>query len=358
MPESRQTLRVAVVANRKHSVAVAADAPPDALAEYDAEETVEGIQQALRDAGHQPFLLEADETLLDTVRETRPDICFNIAEGLRGDARESHVPALLEMLGIPYTASKVLTHAVSLDKAGTKRLWRDNGLPTAPFRVYPSATAVAKGAPADEGLTYPLFVKPIHEGTGMGINHRSIVRDEDELRSQVDWVTRTYRQPALVEPFLTGREFTVGFVGNTPVPGEPRRSEFYGDDGFHVFPVLEIDTGRGQVKGIYNTEAKSYAIDSDSAPGYLCPADIPAELEAKLHTLAVAAFEAIGGLDVGRVDFRSSGDGTVYLMEINTLPGLNPIVSDIVISARAGGVAYATVIQEILNLALARYGMA
>ncbi len=358
MLESRQGLRVAVVANRKHSVAVTSDAPPDALAEYDAEETVDGILQALRDAGHSPFFLEADETLLDTVRETRPDICFNIAEGLRGDARESHVPALLEMLGIPYTASQGVDACVSLDKAATKRLWRDSGLPTAPFQVYASEAAVVEGALLGEGLTYPLFVKPVHEGTGMGINHRSIVHTEVELRGQVDWVTRTYRQPALVEPFLAGREFTVGFVGNTPVPGEPRRSDFYGADGFHVFPVLEIDTGRGQVKGIYNTEAKSYAIDSENAPGYLCPADIPAELEAKLRPLAVAAFEAIGGLDVGRVDFRSSGDGTVYLMEINTLPGLNPIVSDIVISARAGGVAYATVIQEILNLALARYGIA
>ncbi|MCU0521316.1 MAG: hypothetical protein MUF84_11570 [Anaerolineae bacterium] len=358
MPERRQSLRVAVVANRKHSVGVAPDAPADALAEYDAEETVEGIMQALRDAGHAPFFLEADETLLDTVRQTRPDICFNIAEGLRGDAREAHVPAVLEMLGIPYTASKVLTHAISLDKAATKRLWRDNDLPTAPFQTFGSEREAVAGPRLAPGLSYPLFVKPVHEGTGMGINDRSIVRNDAELRSQVAWVTRTYHQPALVEPYLSGREFTVGFVGNTLTAGESRRSEFYGNDGFHVFPVLEIDTGRGQVKGIYNTEAKSYAIDSDSAPGYLCPADIPGTLEAKLRTLAIAAFQAIGGLDVGRVDFRSSEDGTVYLMEINTLPGLNPIVSDIIISARAEGVAYSTVIREILDLALGRYGMA
>ena len=358
MPEPRRSLRVAVVANRKHSVEVAPDAPADALAEYDAEETVEGILHALQEAGHAPFFLEADETLLDTVRETWPDICFNIAEGLRGDAREAHVPALLEMLAVPYTASKVLTHAISLDKAATKRLWRDNDLPTAPFQVFGSGCEADGNVRLAAGLSYPLFVKPVHEGTGMGINNRSIVRSDEELCNQVAWVTRTYRQPALVEPYLSGREFTVGFVGNTPIPDEPRRSEFYGDDGFHVFPVLEIDTGRGQVKGIYNTEAKSYAIDSDSAPGYLCPADIPEVLEVELRTLAIAAFEAIGGLDVGRVDFRTSENGTVYLMEINTLPGLNPIVSDIIISARAEGVAYATVIGEILNLALGRYGMA
>ncbi len=345
-------LRVAVVANRKHSVKVEAGAPPDALAEYDAEETVQGIQEALRARGHEPFFLEADETFIDTVRETRPDICFNIAEGLRGDARESHIPAVLEMLAIPYTGSKVLTHAISLDKAMTKRIWRDVGLPTAPFQRFCRADA-----PLDARLSFPLFVKPSREGSGMGINARSIVHDEAELRAQVDWVIRTYRQPALVETYLPGREFTVGLVGNTRPPDAPRRSEFYDERGFHVFPVLEIDSQRGAVKGIYNTQAKSYALDDPLAPGYLCPADIPTGLEAELRRLAIAAFEALDGLDVGRVDFRMGADGAPYLVEINTLPGINPLVSDLVIVSRAGGVAYETLVNEILNLACERYGL-
>jgi len=345
-----RSLRVAVLANRKHSIAVEAGAPPDALAEYDADETVESIQAALQQAGHVAFLLEADETLLDTIREARPDICFNIAEGLHGDARESHVPALLEMLEIPYTGAKVLTHALSLDKAMTKRLWRDAGLPTAPFQVFPHA---AMHVNAD--LAFPLFVKPVREGSGMGINANSIVHDEHALREQVAWVVRTYRQPALVEAYLPGREFTVGLIGNRLMPGEQPRSDFYDATGYRVLPVLEIDTQRGMVRGIYNAQAKSYAIDSDSAPGYLCPADISVETEAQLANLAVAAFEAIGGLDVARVDFRSDKDGALYLMEINTLPGLNPVVSDIVIAARAAGIPYSTLIDEILYLALERY---
>lgn len=354
MTDRRQprSLRVAVLANRKYSVKVPDGAPADALAEYDAEETVESIIEVLHDAGHQPFFLEADETLLDTLRATRPDICFNIAEGLRGDARESHVPALLELLAMPYTGSKVLTHAISLDKAATKQIWRDAGLPTAPFQLFRHVDT-----PLDPALAFPLFVKPVREGSGMGINARSIVHDEQTLREQVTWVIQTYRQPALVEAYLPGREFTVGLVGNTLTPGTAPGNGFYGHNGYHLFPILEIDTGRGSVRGLYNAEAKSYAIESDRAPGYLCPADIPEALATKLRTLAVAAFEAIDGLDVGRVDFRCDGNGAPYLMEINTLPGLNPLVSDIVIAARADDTAYSTLISEILNLALARYGM-
>ncbi|NBD35820.1 MAG: D-alanine--D-alanine ligase, partial [Chloroflexi bacterium] len=191
-------MRIAVLANRKYSVPLAANAPADALAEYDVEETVEGIQAALRAAGHEAFFLEADASLLDSLRETRPDLCFNIAEGLHGDSRESHAPALLEMLGIPYTGSKVLTHAISLDKVVTKRIWRDHGLPTAPFLVLVHGDEPLDGL-LDAPLGFPLFVKPAREGSGMGINARSLVHDEVALRAQARWVIATYRQPALVE---------------------------------------------------------------------------------------------------------------------------------------------------------------
>ncbi len=261
------------------------------------------------------------------------------------------------MLGLPYTGSKVLTHAISLDKAMTKRIWRDAGLPTAPFQVFASADVSLDGA-----LKFPLFVKPVREGSGMGIDGNSIVHNEGELRRRVAWVTATYRQPALVEAFLPGREFTVGLIGNRQPGSQPFSAacaeDFYGVPGYHVFPVLEIDTTRGKVRGIYNAQAKSYAIESESAPGYLCPADIPPALETCLSELAIAAFEAIDGLDVARVDFRMGDDEQAYLVEINTLPGMNPLVSDLVIVSRAGGVAYETLIGEILALAMARYGMA
>jgi D-alanine-D-alanine ligase len=342
--------RVGLVYNLKHNVQADAGAPEDALAEYDSQETVDALHAALEAGGHTVIRLEADETLLDRVRAERPDVCFNIAEGLRGDARESHVPALLEMLGIPYTGSKVLGHAISLDKAATKRIWRDAGLPTAPFQVFQSGDE-----PLNWDLRFPLFVKPLHEGTGMGINAHSVTHNAAELRRQVRWALDTYRQPALVETFLPGREFTVGIIGNAFLPGDRRRNGIYNREGYHFFPVLEIDAYQGVGQGLYNTDAKSYLPGEEGAPMYLCPAEIPPEMEATLKALTKAAFEAIGALDVSRVDFRLGSDGQPYLMEINTLPGLNPVVSDICIMARAEGMPYTTLINQILNLAADRY---
>jgi D-alanine-D-alanine ligase len=345
-------LRVALIYNMKAHVVARPDAPPDALAEYDSAETIQALESALCSKGHEVVRLEADETLVDTVRRAAPDICFNIAEGLRGDARESQVPALLAMLGIPYTGSGVLAHAVSLDKAVTKRVWRDACLPTAPFQV------LRRGdEPLDAQLAFPLFVKPLHEGTGMGINGYSIVHGEAALRRQASWVIQTYRQPALVEGFLPGREFTVGLIGNAKLPGARRWNGLYDAQGYHLFPVLEIDANVGAGQGLYNADSKSYDPGEDGAPLYLCPADIPASLEIELKHLAVAAFEAVDGLDLGRVDFRLGSDGRPYLLEINTLPGLNPIVSDLCIMARADGLSYADLINEVLRLAMNRQGV-
>lgn len=343
-------LRIALIHNLEQQVAVAADAPSDALAEYDSLETVEAIRDALLTGGHRVACLEADETLLDTVRETAPDICFNIAEGLRGDAREAQVPALLEMLAIPYTGSQVLAHAISLDKAMTKRLWREAGLPTAPFQVLRRGNERL-----DPGLGFPLFVKPLREGTGMGINASSVVHDACSLRRQAEWVIEVYRQPALVESYLPGREFTVGLVGNQLVPGEQRRNGLYVEHGYHLFPVLEIDAAESVGGGLYHAAAKAYSPGEVGAPLYLCPAGIPRELEVTLKRLAIESFEAIGAVDFGRVDFRLGADGQPYLLEINTLPGLNPRVSDLCIMAAAEGFAYQDLIHEILNLALGRY---
>lgn len=342
--------RIAVIANLKHNVAVDPDAPPDALAEYDSDETVEGISGALRAAGHEVIYLEADTSLLDNIRQARVDLCFNIAEGIHGDSREAHVPALLEMLGVPYTGSKVMAQAISLDKAMTKRIWRDNGLPTAPFQV------LTRGdEPLDKSLQFPLFVKPLREGSGKGIVPNSVVHDEAALREQVRWCVRTYRQPALVEGFLPGREFTVGLFGNTLAPGEAPLSPLYDDHGFHVLPILEIDLSPiSEANGIYDSHVKS---DLPLGANYRCPAPISDELTYEMKHLAVAAFEAIGALDLSRVDFRLGADGRPYLLEVNTLPGLNPTYSDIVLAARAEGLLYMELVQEVLNLAAARYNL-
>jgi D-alanine-D-alanine ligase len=342
--------RVGLIVNMKKNVQLGEDAPPDALAEYDSPATVQALETALSFNGHEVIRLEGDETLFDRVRNVSPDICFNIAEGLRGDAREAQVPAVLEMLGIPYTGSKVLGHAISLDKAATKRIWRDYGLPTGPFQTFYDGNE-----PLDPDLDCPLFVKPVHEGTGMGINRHSIVDNPKALKRQVHWVIETYHQPALVEEYLSGREFTVGLIGNRIRPGETHRNGLYDSNGYHLFPILEIDSNVGAGNGLYNTDAKSYNPGEEEAPLYLCPADISIQLERELKNITVAAFEAIGALDISRVDFRLGRDGHPYLMEINTLPGLNPVISDICIMAETEGIEYNLLINEILYLAARRY---
>jgi D-alanine-D-alanine ligase len=324
------------------------DAPPDAGAEFDARETIDAIATALEADGHTVYYCPADHTLPDALLDIQPDICFNIAEGVGGDAREAQVPALCELLNIPYTASRVLANAISLDKTQTKRIWQSLDLPTAHFQEFYTGNE-----PLSAYLHFPLFVKPAREGTGMGMGLDSIVTNESELRERVQWVIETYQQPALVEEYLTGREFTVGFIGN---PGTQRPFP-YNPDGYYFFPILELSTKNSVTPGVYGYDAKSRDLDEVGAPDYLCPADIPSNLRHRLYTLTRQAAQAIGVCDVSRVDFRMGADGEPYLLEINTLPGLNPAVSDLCIVARADDIPYQTLICEILYLAAERFGM-
>jgi len=342
--------RVAILANLKSDYVVGPDAPPDAGAEFDSEETVECIQEALEADGHWVTLLPADHTLPDALHRLRPHICFNISEGLSGDSREAQVPALCELLGVPYTASRVLANSISLDKTLTKRIWRDQGLPTARFQEFDSADE-----PVNAGLRYPLFVKPAREGTGMGIDASALVHNEDELRRRLTSVLNAYRQPALVEEFLPGREFTVGFIGNRGVPLRRRRPWLYDTDGYHFFPVMEIEASGSVTPGLYSHGAKVLEPGEEGAPKYLCPAAIPNGLRSRLYELTRRAAEAIGASDVSRVDFRLGADGEPYLLEINTLPGLNPGISDLCMASQAEGLPYQLLITEILYLAAERF---
>jgi D-alanine-D-alanine ligase len=345
-------LKVAVLANLKKNIKLRPDSPPDEAVEYDREETVEAIQQALRVVGHEAFLLEGDVTLLDTIRRTKPDFCFNLCEGLRGDARESHVPAILEMLGIPYTASKIMANAISLEKVIAKRIWRDRGLPTVPFQLFNDPEA-----PLRATLRFPLFVKPVREGSGKGVAPSSIVQNETDLRRETRRIVADYHQPALVESFLPGREFTVGFIGNPPMGRKRANPELYGNDGFHNFPVLEIDPTVGAGQGVYGAEAKGITPGDEGSPVYTCPADIPVPLQKEMQRLTKSAALSIGAVDCSRVDLRLDSEGHPYLLEINTLPGLTPDYSDLCLMSSAEGISYPVLINEILNLACERYGM-
>src|SRR5512144_3006082 len=327
-PPSRRMKRfwkVAVLANIKDDTTPKPDGvPPDAFADFDHIETINAIRAALETDGHQTAFLQADADLPYALREEKPDICFNIAEGLGGDAREAQVPALLELLQIPYTGSRILANGISLDKTLTKRIWRDRRLPVAPFQEFATGDE-----PLRPELEFPLFVKHAREGTGMGVDMNAIVNNEKELRERAGYIINTYQQPALVETFLPGREFTVGILGRADAKLYSRHPERYEKDGFHRFPVLELDMSRSVTPLVYSQEAKSKEVGEEGAPGYFCPAEIEPELEKKLKYFALRAHLILTALDVSRTDVRLDKDGNPRLMEINTLPGLTPNYSDL-----------------------------
>ncbi len=355
MPRREGPWKVALLANiKERGKPLPADVPPDTGADFDYIETIDTIRAAIETDGHQTVFIPADTKLPYALQEIKPDICFNIAEGLGGDAREAQVPALLEMLKIPYTGSRVLTNAISLDKTLTKRIWRDRGLPVAPFQEFTFG---------DEPLRpelkqhFPLFVKPAREGTGMGVDQKAIVKDEAELRERANYITHLYHQPALVEIFLPGREFTIGILGRRDAPLYSRHPEWYEKDGFHRLPILELDITRSVTPSVYGLEAKAQSVGSEGAPDYLCPAPIDPEMTRKLQHLAYRAHVILGSLDVSRTDVRLDAEGNPRLLEINTLPGLTPGYSDLCIQASAHSISYEDLILEILYLGASRWGL-
>jgi len=352
-PRKKRYWKIAVLANIKDdSLPKPEGVPPDAFADFDHIETVDSIRAALETDGHQTVFIQADAKLPYALRDERPDICFNIAEGISGDAREAQVPALLEMLQIPYTGSRVLTNGVSLDKTLTKRIWRDRRLPVAPFQEFSFGDE-----PLRTDLEFPLFVKPAREGTGMGVDMNAIVNNEKELRERIHYIINTYQQPALVETFLPGREFTVGVLGRADAKLYSRHPEWYEKDGFHRFPVLELDMARSVTPMVYSQAAKSKDVGEEGAPGYVCPAEIEPELEKKLKHLALRAHVVLNALDISRTDIRLDARGNPRLIEINTLPGLTPDYSDLCLQSKAEGIRYEDLILEVLYLGASRWGM-
>jgi D-alanine-D-alanine ligase len=353
-PRPARPWKVAVLANiKEHGKPLPEGAAPDAGADFDYIETVDHIRAAIETDGHKTLFIQADTNFPSALKQHKPDICFNIAEGLGGDGREAQIPAILELFKIPYTGSRVMANAISLDKTLTKRIWRDRRLPVAPFQEF-----IVGDESLRPELRFPLFVKPSREGTGMGVDLKAIVNDESELRERVEYILRLYKQPALVETFLSGREFTVGLIGRWDSKKYSRHPEWYDEKhGYHVFPVLELDSSRSVTPGVYSNTSKSKSVGEDGAPGYTCPADVTPELNKKLQNLAVRAHMAIKAIDISRTDIRLDAKGDPVLMEINTLPGLTPDYSDLCLEAGSEGIRYEDLILDILYLGASRWGM-
>jgi len=349
--------RVALIANLKKNAPIFEGMSEDHWADLDSETTVNALVEAIRAGGHTCEFLEGNISLIDTIQKFAPDICFNISEGHFGDGREAQVPAILEMMRIPYTGSKVLTLALTLDKPMTKRVLHYHELPTPPFQVIER-----KDEPLNVDMVFPMFVKPSREGTGMGVSAKSIVHDESELYEQVNYVLERYQQPALVERYIDGREVTIGVIGNLRGPVAKRIPHDEGapriQSGLRFFPPMEVDlepfTG---LDIVYSNRLKVELADKLN---YLCPAPIDDEdLIDDLNWYTAAVFRVTGALDVSRVDFRLDIHDNLkpYILEINPLPGLSPGISDIVIEAQAEGIDHTELVNMILDTALRRYGM-
>jgi D-alanine-D-alanine ligase len=348
--------RVAVLANLKVNAPKFEGMAPDQWDDLDSERTVNSLIEAIRAGGHASEFLEGDISLFDTLRAFKPDICFNICEGHYGDAREAQVPAILEMLRIPYTGSKVLTLALALDKPMTKQVLTYHDLPTPPFQSFERIDEELSPE-----LTFPLFVKPSREGTGMGVSAQSIVRTVDELHEQVKQILERYKQAALVEKYIEGREITVGLVGNLVGPVARRLPENENapriQAGLRFFPPMEPDLKPYiDSEVVYSNRLKVALADQMN---YMCPAELDDEMVDELNWLTAAVFRVTGALDVSRVDFRldANDEWKPYILEINPLPGLAPGISDLVIEAAAEGVEHTYLVNMILDTALRRYGM-
>lgn len=326
----------------------------DRYAEWDTPATIDAVAAALAAYGT-VVRLEATDEFPERLRAERPDIVFNIAEGLLGPSREAHVPAICEFLGVPYTASDPLTCALALHKGRTKELLAQQGVPTAPFVVVSDLavlqglarfTSSEVGRPSPEN---PLFLKPVHEGSSKGISERNLVRSPAALLEVGAALLREYEQPVLVERYLPGAEFTCGILGN-------------GADA-EVLPIVAMNFGvlPAGALPIYGYEAK-WVWDTPDRPlaMFECPARLPGNLRRAIEGSALAAFHALGCRDWARVDVRLDADGEPHVVEVNPLPGILPDPADnscLPKAARAAGLSYDALIQRCLLEGARRQGV-
>jgi D-alanine-D-alanine ligase len=328
-------LRIGLVYELLGSLPPRPGRPPDADAEYEPEETVECLEAALRELGHEVVRVGGPRSLFDRAgRGALPklDAALNIAEGEGTRNREAWAPVLLELLGIPTLGSDAATLSLSLDKAWAKDVVAASGVPTVPHRSVESPEEALR---AGAELGFPLFVKPRWEGTAKGIRRSSRVESADALAAEVARVVGDYRQPALVEPFLPGAEYTVSVVGTPP----------------RALPALQRAIERETGVGVHALAREGGAALRHHLPGALDP-----DLEAALARHALAAFRALRCLDFARADFKLDAAGRPAFLEINPLP---TFASDgsFAILAELQGTPYPTFLAGLLQEGLRRLGL-
>lgn len=313
----------------------------DTYAEWDTWETICALRDALAEY-HDVTLVEADEKFFEKVNSIKPDIVFNVAEGINGISREAQVPAMLEMLDIPYTGSDPQTLSICLDKARTKEILTYYNIKNPKFIISETVDSTD-----DADLNFPLIVKPVCEGSSKGIFSSSFVNNSAELKKEVNRVINEYRQPALIEEFLEGREFTAAVLGN-------------GAEA-EVLPIVEINFNQfpSDFVPIYSYEAK-WILDTKENPldVFSCPAKIDEELELKIKNIVLSAYKTLRCKDWSRIDIRLDKHGEPNIIEVNPLPGILPNPEDNSCypkAARTAGMNYTEMINKVLYAAAKRY---
>jgi D-alanine-D-alanine ligase len=299
----------------------------DETAEFDKQETVDALVSSLQQMDYETELIGNAFQLVDALAAgKRWDIVFNIAEGLYGDGRESVVPALLDQYKIPYVFSGPVVMGLSLNKHLAKLVVASAGVPVSPGYLITELKDMDNC-----NLKYPLFVKPVSEGTGKGITEKSLVNSSADLTKMVEWILSEFRQPALVEEYLPGREFTVGIVG-------------YGDDATAIGGMEVICANNLP----YSVEVK------ENYQNYCKYKPLDAEISGECKSVALHAWKALNAVDAGRIDLKADRSGKICFIEANPLAGLNPIHSDLPILARMYGVEYQTLMEMIMKSAIRR----
>ncbi len=313
----------------------------DTYAEWDTWDTINAVKEAI-ERYHNIIMIEADDSAYIKFKETKPDIVFNITEGFNGVSREAQVPAMLELLQIPYTGSDPLTLATCLDKARTKEVLSYYKIPNAKFLL---AGNLEQAVKCD--LKYPLIVKPISEGSSKGIFSSSFVKNKTELMKEVERILVEYHQAALIEEFLPGREFTVAVIGN-------------GGDTV-VLPIVEINYNEfpDDVTPIYSYEAK-WILDTKENPldVFSCPANLNSGLESSIKKVVLDTYNILRCKDWSRIDVRLDENNIPHIIEVNPLPGILPNPEEnscFPKAARTAGISYNDMINRVLYSAAKRH---
>ena len=312
-------------------------------AEFDTPETIKGITETLKKLGHKVFLVEANENAYLKFKKLRAkiDLVFNMAEGIWGQDREAQIPAMLEMLKIPYLGSKPLTQAICLNKAKTKESLLFHNIPTAKFQLFKTGREKLKNY-----LKFPLIVKPNCEGSSKGIFQNSFVKNESELKNKVKEIIKNLKQPALIEEFLGGREFTVSLIGNNPVEILPPV-----EIDFLALPKNFIPMDSYETKWILdNPESKIKTI--------ICPAKINEKLWQRIKEICLKTKEVLEILDWCRIDLRLDKKGVINVLEVNQTPGIIPDPKEngrFPLAARVAGYTFEEMLAKIIKVTCERY---